>query len=217
MWTKLEGLRRLIDQVLEAKEYLAGKNISTQNVYRMCYLIAKLLLGDGLDPLEVRSRIFDWANDHGIFIEHSVNRIIDKAGNDKVLLRGSAPMWIGKSDVEEITKRFDAKLVRCDALAMLCYSKAYANKHGEFTIPYRSLHAWVGGGSLTSHKNAVRELIMFEYLESLSQQDNVRRWNKKQVADGVVYRLVVPISNQKDHLLNGNDIWGLYRSVFSGK
>ena len=217
MWTKLEGLRRLIDQVLEAKEYLAGKNISTQNVYRMCYLIAKLLLNKGLDPLEVRSKIFDWANTHGIFIEHSLNKIIDKAGSDKTALRGNDPVWVGKDDVGEIVRRFDARLVRCDALAMLCYSKAYANKRGEFSISYRNLHAWVGNGSLSSHVNAVRELVLFGYVEVVGRNDNVRRWDKKKFADGAIYRLCVPISDAKDYRLEGNDVWGLHNTVFDNK
>lgn len=207
----------MIDQVLEAKEYLAGKNISLDNVYRMCYLIAKHFLASGKGPLEVRDGIFDWANRYGIFIEHSVNSIIEKAMTDGVALRGASTVWVGKDDVAEIVRRFDGKIVRCVALAMLCYSKAFANRSGEFSIPYRALSAWVGNSSPTWHRHAVKELITFGYLEVVDRKSHVKRWNKKNLSDGSIYRIVVPVSGSKDYALKGNDIWKLYATIFDNK
>lgn len=204
----------MINQVLEAKDYLDGKNISLQNVYRMCYLIAKSLVAEGLDPLDARQKIFNWANKYHIQIDYTVNNIIDKASNDKTPLRGETVVWVSTQDVDEITRRFDRRLVRCDALAMLCYSKVYANKKGEFTMPCRSLSAWVGNGSLTSHWKAVRELLVFEYLELPMSSSNVKRWSRKELSDGSVYKIKPPVYSTKDFLLEGNDIWKLHNTIF---
>lgn len=204
----------MINQVIEARDYLGGKNISIQNVYRMCYLIAKLLLDEGCEPFDVRQKIFDWANKHHIHIDYSVNSIIEKAKNDKTPLRAETNVWVGEFDAHEIVSRFDRRLVRCDALAMLCYSKAYSNKRGDFSLPYRSLAAWVGNGSLTSHWKVLRELVTFGYLDLSDSSGSVHRWSKKELSDGSVYRIKAPVSTAMDYALEGNDIWKLYNTIF---
>lgn len=204
----------MINQVIEARDYLEGRNISIQNLYRMCYLIAKLLLEEGNEPFDVRQKIFDWANTHHIHIDYSVNSIIEKASNDKTPLRGETAVWVSNQDVDEIMRRFDRRLVRCDALAMLCYSKVYANKKGEFTLPYRSLSAWVGNGSSTLHRYALKELLTFEYLELPASSSGVKRWSRKELSDGAIYRIKPSVCSDKDYLLEGNNIWKLHNTIF---
>ena len=203
--------------MLEAQEYLAGRNISLQNMYRMCYLMAKLLLSEGLGALEVRERIFAWGSDNGIYIKPSVNSIIEKASNDRVILNGDIEVWVGNQDVEEIIRRFDRKIARCDALAMLCYSKVYANRRGEFTLPCRSLAAWVGFGALSTHWDVIRELITFEYIELVDYSRGVRRWDKKNLSDKSVYRVIAPVSSAKDYRLIDNKILDLHNTIFDSR
>ena len=205
----------MIDQVLEAKDYLAGKNISPQNMYRICYVMARLLHREGLGHLESRDRIFQWGKENNIKIVPSVNSIIEKAANDKSSMNDGLEVWIGQQDVDEIVRRFDRRLTRCDALAVLCYSKVYANRRGEFTLPHRSLTGWVGEGKEYTHWKVIRELLTFEYIEIANISSGVRRWDKKELSDGSVYKLIVPVSKDKKYMLEGNNIWKLHDTIFA--
>ena len=204
----------MINQVLEAKDYLAGKNISPQNMYRICYVMARYLHKEGFSYMASRNRIFQWGKENNIKIVPSVNSIIEKAASDKSSMNEGVNVWVGQQDIDEIIRRFDRRLVRCDALAMLCYSKVYANKRGEFTLPHRSLAGWVGNGKESAHLKAIRELLLFEYVEIANVSNGVKRWDKKEYSDGSVYKIRVPMSKDNTYLLEGNDIWKLYDAVF---
>ena len=176
--------------------------------------MARLLHREGLGHLEARDRIFQWGKENNIKIVPSVNSIIEKAANDKSSMNDGLEVWIGQQDVDEIVRRFDRRLTRCDALAMLCYSKVYANRGGEFTLPNRSLAGWVGEGKEYTHWKVIRELLTFEYLEIANISSGVRRWDKKELSDGSVYKLIVPVSQDKKYMLEGNNIWKLHDTIY---
>ena len=207
----------MIDQVLEAKEYLAGNGLFPDNMYRICFLMAKYLLSQGLSHKEVRDRIFTWGKSNSIYIKQNINDIIVKAQDDKSPLKSGVEVWISSQDVSEIVSRFDKKYVRCTALAMLCYSKVYANKNGEFAMPERALTAWLGQVTRSVYQRAIRELVLFEYLEVVDRSGHTYRWNKKKMPDGTIYKLSVPVNSGRDYKLDGNNIWKLYSEIFIGK
>lgn len=207
----------MINQVLEAREYLAGKNITPENLFRICYMMSKVLLSDGLDPLEVRSRIFEWGKQNNIYFKFNVNDAIVKASNDGICLRGDVDVWIGHKDVEEIVTRFDSRTVRCTALAMLCFAKVSTHRNGEFVIPSRWLTAWLGEKARTTYQRAIEELKMFGYLTTVDRKGNVARWNKGNHHDGTIYRIVPSFDCVRDYRLKDNNIWAFYESAFHGK
>lgn len=207
----------MIDQVLEAREYISGRNIVPENMFRICYMMAKLMLEDGLDPIHVRTNLHDWGKKNGIYFKFNVNDAIAKAHRDKARLRRDVDLWISKEDVSEIVSRFDSRIVRCTALAMLCLSKVSTHKNREFAFPIRWLAAWLGEKSRSTYHRAVSELIMFGYLSVVDQKRHSARWNKGTHHDGTVYRVVPDVTYGQDYQLSGNDIWKLYNIAFDGK
>lgn len=179
--------------------------------------MAKILLSEGLNHESVRKRIFDWGNDNGIFITPNLNDLIIKAKDDGVELRGDVDVWVSKGDVDEIVSRFDNKIVRCTALAMLCYSKVASNNKGEFAMPDRAITAWLGGRSRGTYQKAIRELSLFGYIDTVDRSGNLYRWKKKKMPDGTIYKIVAPVHSGKDFKIVDNDIWGLYNVAFAGK
>lgn len=207
----------MIDQVLEAREYMDGKNIAHENMFRICYMMAKILLADGMGQLEIRNWLFEWGKKHGVYFKFNVNDAIIKASNDNVVLVGGTEVWVSSGDVEEISKRFDSRIAKCTALAMLCLSKVSPHKNKEFVIPTRWLTAWLGEKSRATYMRVINELIMFDYLAVVDRKNRVSRWNKKNYYDGTIYRLIPPVHSGKDYKLDGNNIWKLYDNIFSGK
>lgn len=204
----------MINQIMEAKDFIAGKSISKQNVYKMCYVIAKYLMMQNMEPIAIRNYIFDWANKNGIFIKYSVNDIIMKAAEDGIDLRGDMSIWVSEEDVKEIASRFDEPSVRLTALALLCCSKAFANSKGEFSAPQRALAQWLGVGRENLRTNILRRLVAFGYIQIIDHSDGMRKWNKVKPIDGSLYKILPPITDGQKYKLIGNDIKLLCDTIF---
>ena len=58
-------------------------------------------------------------------------------------------------------------------------------------------------------------MLTFEYLEIANISSGVRRWDKKELSDGSVYKLIVPVSQDKKYMLEGNNIWKLHDTIFA--
>ena len=200
----------MINEILEAKDYLDGKNISLPIMYRMCYLMAKYLLLEDNDFVETRKRIFDWGKQNNIFIGYSLNDIIKKAKDDGVSLRGNNPIWISNDDVAEIASRFDNKTVRYVAISMLCLSKAHG---GEFVISLKELSAWVGVSRNWLKDRILPELKDFGYLGVVEPDGGVRGWTKREKIYGTKFKVLVPIHNGEDFLLDGNNVSSLNNAI----
>lgn len=204
----------MINEVLEIQEYLKGKNISERHLYRICFLLAKWYKQQGLNNVEIREKIFEWGQKYKIYIKDNVNSIIYNALNDEKPLRGNETVVkISRNDVNEIVRRFDSEKVRKTALAVLCYSKVSADRDGEFNISALALSNWlkINYGNMCSRY--FKEMIDFEYIQKVCGSSTFT-WNKNTKSTTLRLKLLVPIENNGEFVLNGNDIDGLYNDVF---
>ena len=75
----MKGVVAIVDTVHEATEYLNGKNIVKENLYRICYLLSCHLKAEGASKVEARRRIFAWGSEYRVWIKYDVNSIITRA------------------------------------------------------------------------------------------------------------------------------------------
>lgn len=202
----------MINEVIEVKNYIDGKNINKTDLYRACFLLAKWYKGQGQSHADIRSSIFGWAAKHNIYIKYNVNKIIYKAAEDNHGLKDNTTVKISKKDVAEITSRFDSKPVKLTALAILCYAKAHADRECTFDISSVSLSAWLGINDSNLRNRYLKELVDFGYISKLSTPKNTYKWENPDV--NCKYRLNVDIHNNGNITLTDNDIKGLYSELF---
>lgn len=204
----------VINEVLEIQEYLKGKNISEKHLYRICFLIAKWYKQQGLSNVEIREKIFEWGQKYKIHIKDNVNSIIYNALNDEKPLRGNETVVkISQNDINEIIRRFDSIQCRKVALAILCHAKVSADRDNEFNISALALSNWlkINYGNMCSRY--FKEMIDFEYIQKVCGSPTFT-WNKNTKSTTLRLKLLVPVKNDGEFVLNGNDIDGLYNDVF---
>lgn len=205
---------KLINEILEVQEYLDGKNINKKCLYRTCFMLAKWYKQQGLSNVEIREKIFEWGKTYNIYIKYNVNSIIYQALEDKHRLRGDeAVVRISQSDIDEITRRFDSVPCRKTALGILCYAKVSADRDNEFNISALSLSNWLHFDSGNMSGRYLKELIDFEYIAKINNSSTYS-WDKNVKSTSLRLKLLVPIDNKGDYILENNDIEKLYDDIF---
>ena len=204
----------MINEVLEVKKYLEGNNITSNNLYRICYMLAKWYKEKGLSHINIRQSIFNWGKKYNVFIKYNVNNIIYQALEDKQRLKDNVIVKINQNDINEIDKRFDSKNTKLVALAMLCYAKAYADRDKEFTISSIAMGSWlkIDAGNLRSIY--LKELIDFDYISKVQTPTNNYTWNKNNKSKSCRYKINVDIHNTGCFVLIDNDIISLFNKIF---
>ena len=204
----------MINEVLEAKDYIAGKNLNKYNLYRTVYLMAKYHIMQGVPIPDIRQKIFDWGRENNIWIKYSVNDITIRAAEDKSPLLCPESVNVSSDDVARIVRLFDTPRVQCCALALLCYAKVYANKNGEFPLSSIPFSNWVGIDRSYFQRKVAKELDMFGYVKVINVPQKKPRWDKGEHLSTNRYKMLVPYDNVGEYKLNGNDIQGLFRELF---
>ena len=204
----------MINEVLEAKDYIAGKNINKNNLYRTIYLMAKYHIMRGVPIPDIRQKIFDWGRENNIWIKYSVNDITIRAAEEKKPLLCPDSVNVSSDDVARIVKLFDTPRVQCCALALLCYAKVYANKNGEFPLSSIPFSNWVGIDRSYFQRKVVKELDMFGYVKVINVPQKKPRWDEGEHLSTTRYKMLVPYDNVGEYKLNGNDIQLLFRELF---
>lgn len=205
-----------INEVIECKEYLDGKHINKESLFRICYMLAKWYKQEGMSHIEIRDAIFKWGKKHSVFITYNVNGIIYQALEDTQRLRDNVVIKINQTDVGEIKKRFDSKNARLLALALLCYAKANANQNKEFFISSVALSNWLGTNRGNMSSRTLPELINFGYIEKVEPVHGYV-WNKKDKEYKYKpwnLKINAPLLNSGGIELIDNNILDLYNSVF---
>lgn len=204
----------MINEVLEAKDYIAGKNINKNNLYRTVYLMAKYHIMQGVPIPDIRQKIFDWGRENNVWIKYSVNDITIRAAEDKSPLLCPESVNVSNDDVARIVKLFDTPRVQCCALALLCYAKVYANKNGEFPLSSIPFSNWVGIDRSYFQRKVAKELDMFGYVKVINVPQKKPRWDEGEHLSTTRYKMLVPYDNVGEYKLNGNDIQLLFRELF---
>ena len=209
----LNGGSLLINETLEVRDYLEGKNINKKNAYRMIYLIAKYKKEQGYAHAEVRSFLKEWMGKNKINDVYNLNTIINNAFSDKKPITSDIIVKINQKDIDEITNRFDKRAVRIIALALLCYSKVFSDSSGEITISIRDLSNWVDVNYTYAIKSCIPELINFGYLEKI-EYPAFYHWNGVRRANQSHFSLNVPVKNEGEYELTDNNIQEFYQRLF---
>jgi hypothetical protein len=205
----------MIDERNEALGYLDGMGLNADNLYRMCWLLICLYKEQGLTPCAIRDKLFEWGKKHRVWIKYDVNSIITRVFDAQNNMLRSPIVKVSKQDVERIKKSYFNKKVRLVALAMLLYAKAYANKKKEFYISSVGLGAWLGISRKTLRGKYIKELVDFEYLVEVEARAVGNEWNKEDGAQSIKYRLNVPLYEDGEYEMEGNDIYKLYNEAFT--
>lgn len=213
-----EGIRwrrfcLLINETLLVQDYLEGKGINKSIIYRICFLLTKWYKEHGCSSkLEIRSKIFEWANFYGVFIPINLNDCISKALENPRRLTSDNPIRVNDEDVLEITKRFDRQNVRLVALALLCYAKQFANQDNEFKLPITAFGDWIGIAYNNVAARYMPEIIDFGFVSKGESQ--TRSWRGSAKSESPTFRMCFPIENSGRHILQGNDVRKLYQEIF---
>ena len=124
----------MINERVEVRDYLQGKNLHRDIEYRICLLLAKWYYEQGNTTVPaIREKLKIWAKDNNFYFNVSMNTIANRVIDGQMKLQGDFPIYISRTDIDIIQKHFDSYYERIVALAVLCYSKAYA-KDNKFKI-----------------------------------------------------------------------------------
>ncbi len=209
----------MINEVLLVEDLLNGKGVNERCMYQHCYLMSKYFLQQGLEPPEVREKIFAWATSQKIFLdvkEINVNQIIYRASHDKIRLRENTAVMISSHDIEEIKKRFDRPKTRKIALAILCYAKASADSDNNFDLSIVSFSNWLQLNYNSVRTTYLPELMFFGYIRKLhSSGKKIYAWDGKVKTKSSRFKLLVSFKNSGEYQLFDNNIDALYSKCFN--
>lgn len=207
----------MINEKIEVENYLAGENIyKNECTFRMCYLMAKYYRDQGLSPVEIRKKIFEWGYNHGVYIIHNVNDIIRMAitKNEPLCTQN---VYVNDDDIKEINDRFSRKNIKLCALAFLLLAKVYGGEDGILKFSQIDFAKWVGILQ-PNVSNIIDELEFFDYIERIKlDEDATFVWNGRVVGKNVKYKLKVPFENSGEYILKDNKIRELYNEIFQKK
>lgn len=208
----------MVDEIYEVNEYIAGRNIDLNNLYRICFLMVRWYKQQGYSKLAIRDEIFDWGEKHGVFFKFKINSVNNRVFDREQDIELKSPtVKINKRDIEEINRRFDEGKSKLAALAILCYAKGHADKHKEFSISSVGLSAWTGISRKALCSRYIKELIDYEYLTVVKKSKRDINWSASYNEQSTRYRINVPIHNSGEFTLKDNDLRILFSQVFANQ
>lgn len=205
----------MINERVEVRDYLQGKNLHRDIEYRICLLLAKWYYEQGNTTVPaIREKLKIWAKENNFYFNVSMNTIASRVIDGKMKLQGDFPIYINNADIEIIKKSFDSYYERIVALAVLCYAKAYA-KDNKFKISQIALEHWLNINHRTLSKY-FKMLEEFDYICKVQGGDVHSWYNKYVVAEAYTYEILVPCENAGEYQLVDNNIFDLYDIIFNG-
>lgn len=205
----------MINERVEVRDYLQGKNLHRDIEYRICLLLAKWYYEQGNTTVSaIREKLKIWAKENNFYFNVSMNTIASRVINGQMKLQGDFPIYINDTDIGIIQRDFDSYYERIVALAVLCYAKAYA-KDNKFKISQIALEHWLNINHRTLSKY-FKMLEEFDYIGKVQGGDIHSWYNKYVVAESYTYEILVPCENTGKYQLVDNNIFDLYDVIFNG-
>ena len=205
----------MINERVEVRDYLQGKNLHRDIEYRICLLLAKWYYEQGNTTVSaIREKLKIWAKENNFYFNVSMNTIASRVIDRQMKLQGDFPIYINDTDIGIIQRDFDSYYERIVALAVLCYAKAYA-KDNKFKISQIALEHWLNINHRTLSKY-FKMLEEFDYIGKVQGGDIHSWYNKYVVAESYTYEILVPCENTGKHQLVDNNIFDLYDVIFNG-
>ena len=205
----------MINERVEVRDYLQGKNLHRDIEYRICLLLAKWYYEQGNTTVSaIREKLKIWAKENNFYFNVSMNTIASRVIDGQMKLQGDFPIYINDTDIGIIQRDFDSYYERIVALAVLCYAKAYA-KDNKFKISQIALEHWLNINHRTLSKY-FKMLEEFDYVGKVQGGDIHSWYNKYVVAESYTYEILVPCENTGKYQLVDNNIFDLYDVIFNG-
>lgn len=205
----------MINERVEVRDYLQGKNLHRDIEYRICLLLAKWYYEQGNTTVSaIREKLKIWAKENNFYFNVSMNTIASRVIDGQMKLQGDFPIYINDTDIGIIQRDFDSYYERIVALAVLCYAKAYA-KDNKFKISQIALEHWLNINHRTLSKY-FKMLEEFDYIGKVQGGDIHSWYNKYVVAESYTYEILVPCENTGKYQLVDNNIFDLYDIIFNG-
>lgn len=205
----------MINERVEVRDYLQGKNLHRDIEYRICLLLAKWYYEQGNTTVSaIREKLKIWAKENNFYFNVSMNTIASRVIDGQMKLEGNFPIYINDTDIGIIQRDFDSYYERIVALAVLCYAKAYA-KDNKFKISQIALEHWLNINHRTLSKY-FKMLEEFDYIGKVQGGDIHSWYNKYVVAESYTYEILVPCENTGKYQLVDNNIFDLYDVIFNG-
>lgn len=205
----------MINERVEVRDYLQGKNLHRDIEYRICLLLAKWYYEQGNTTVSaIREKLKIWAKENNFYFNVSMNTIASRVIDGQMKLQGDFPIYINDTDIGIIQRDFDSYYERIVALAVLCYAKAYA-KDNKFKISQIALEHWLNINHRTLSKY-FKMLEEFDYIGKVQGGDIHSWYNKYVVAESYTYEILVPCENTGKYQLVDNNIFDLYDVIFNG-
>ena len=205
----------MVDEIYEVNEYIAGKNITANNLYRICYLMVRWYKQNGYSKLAIRDELFNWGEKHGVYFKFKINNVNNRVFEKESETDLKSPVVkINKHDIDEINRRFDSEKSKLVALAMLCYAKGHADAKREFVISSVALSAWTGIDRKMLCNKYIQELIDYEYLTVVNKPENSKKWDASYSEQSTRYKLKMSLHNSGDYILENNNLGVLFSKVF---
>ena len=205
----------MINERVEVRDYLQGKNLHRDIEYRICLLLAKWYYEQGNTTVSaIREKLKIWAKENNFYFNVSMNTIASRVIDGQMKLQGDFPIYINDTDIGIIQRDFDSYYERIVALAVLCYAKAYA-KDNKFKISQIALEHWLNINHRTLSKY-FKMLEEFDYVSKVQGGDIHSWYNKYVVAESYTYEILVPCENTGKYQLVDNNIFDLYDVIFNG-
>lgn len=183
----------------------------------MCWLLTKWYFEQGIkEPKDIRGKLFDWACKNKLYLAINVNDCIKSALSNPRRLTSDNPIRVSKSDIKEITDRFDRKNTRLCALGLLCYAKQFADQNNEFELPYTAFGNWVGIAYNNIYTRYMPELEYFGYVKKYGKVNKATNRSKGEVrSKSPRFTILVPIVNEGEYVVENNNIIELYEKIFT--
>lgn len=195
----------MINERVEAKNYINGVGVSKHILYRICYLITKYNKESGMSQLECRNALFDWGAKNNIYIEYDVNSLISFVFNkDNKPLSDTKFVLFSKDDLYEINHRFDNRRVKLAAFALLAYAKRFANTRNEIVLSCAEISNWIGVSESAFRKTILSQLCDFEFVEIVKPVHSMLSKHNKILFNRTRIKMLIPVNNNGEYEVDDN-------------
>lgn len=203
----------MISEKTEVKKYFSG-NVDKKNLYRAVYMMAKYHKSNGLPMKDALATILEWVKLNKLTLNFSPMGCIHAAYQNQRELNEGMKVSISEKDKDTILRFAYSESEKLLALALVCYAKAFANKHGVFKMSFSALAQWLDMDRSNLYRRYLKPLISFGFIAQHETPEALKAWNRDG-GYGSEYELLVPYDKGGEYELVDNDIHDLYKRVFA--
>lgn len=205
----------MLNEFEEVKQIMAGENLDPYKMRHMCRLLTRYYYGIGVtDEKEIRRQIFSWANCYKLYIKLSLKHLISEELSIYRPLSTGAPVYISRSEFENICRLSRKKTVRKAMLGILCYAKLFAIDN-VIDVNIKDFCEWIGASSASNFYNyALKEMLKINFLRDV---EDYTKWENGHITK-CTRKLYVNFdvqNNSGDYVLDNDDFQMFFVKILS--